>query len=134
MKSSVAFLTSLLLAVSGVEAKPLKVFILAGQSNMEGPANISTFDYIGDDPVTAPLLKMMRGADGKPAEGKGLPEPLGAESFIFLRTPGSSMDPISPVIHLQRLDRLINEDSSPEPNENCTLVAEVICRSQERFP
>ena len=45
---------------------PLKVFILAGQSNMEGPASITTFDYIGDDPATAPLLKMMRGADGKP--------------------------------------------------------------------
>lgn len=47
-------------------AKPLKVFILAGQSNMEGHAKIETFDYIGDDPATAPLLKKMRGADGKP--------------------------------------------------------------------
>lgn len=49
------------------DKKPLKVFILAGQSNMEGHARIETFDYIGDDPVTAPLLKQMRGADGKPA-------------------------------------------------------------------
>ncbi len=47
------------------EAKPIKVFILAGQSNMEGHAKIETFDYIGDDPATAPLLKKMRGADGK---------------------------------------------------------------------
>jgi hypothetical protein len=46
--------------------KPLKVFILAGQSNMEGHARIETFDYIGDDPVTAPLLQQMRGPDGKP--------------------------------------------------------------------
>ncbi len=53
-------------AAASADAKPLKVFILAGQSNMEGPANIATFDYIGDDPVTAPLLKKMRGADGKP--------------------------------------------------------------------
>jgi alpha-galactosidase len=45
--------------------KPVKVFILAGQSNMEGHAKIETFDYIGDDPATAPLLKMMRGVDGK---------------------------------------------------------------------
>jgi alpha-galactosidase len=45
---------------------PLKVFILAGQSNMEGHAKIETFDYIGDDPATAPLLKRMRGADGQP--------------------------------------------------------------------
>jgi Carbohydrate esterase, sialic acid-specific acetylesterase len=49
------------------DRKPLKVFILAGQSNMEGHARVETFDYIGDDSVTAPLLKMMRGADGKPA-------------------------------------------------------------------
>ena len=48
--------------------KPLKVYILAGQSNMEGQARIETFDYIGDDPATAPLLKQMRGADGRPRE------------------------------------------------------------------
>jgi alpha-galactosidase len=51
---------------SAAMAKPLKVFILAGQSNMEGHAKVETFDYIGDDPATAPLLKQMRGADGKP--------------------------------------------------------------------
>ena len=45
---------------------PVKVYILAGQSNMEGQAKIETFDYIGDDPATAPLLKEMRGPDGKP--------------------------------------------------------------------
>ena len=39
------------------EKMPLKVFILAGQSNMEGHARVQTFDYIGDDPATAPLLK-----------------------------------------------------------------------------
>ncbi len=65
-------LTSALLAVAlsasqaSAEPKPLKIFILAGQSNMEGHAKIETFDYIGDDPATAPLLKQMRGADGKP--------------------------------------------------------------------
>lgn len=48
------------------DAKPLKVFVLAGQSNMEGHAKIETFDYIGDDPATAPLLQQMRGADGRP--------------------------------------------------------------------
>lgn len=45
---------------------PLKVFILAGQSNMEGHARIETFDYIGDDPATAPLLSEMRAEDGTP--------------------------------------------------------------------
>lgn len=48
------------------QSKPLRVFILAGQSNMEGHAKIETFDYIGDDPATAPLLKQMRGDDGRP--------------------------------------------------------------------
>ena len=60
-------ITALLLGHSlAAEKKPLKVFILAGQSNMEGHARIETFDYVGDDPATAPLLKMMRDADGKP--------------------------------------------------------------------
>jgi hypothetical protein len=72
MKFITTFLTTMLLALSGAEAKPIKVFILAGQSNMEGPANISTFDYIGDDPATAPLLNMMRGADGKPVTCAGV--------------------------------------------------------------
>jgi alpha-galactosidase len=67
MKPTIAILSSALLAITIAEAKPLKVFILAGQSNMEGHARIETFDYIGDDPATAPLLKMMRGPDGKPA-------------------------------------------------------------------
>ena len=59
-------LISLLALTFSAQAKPLKVFILAGQSNMEGHAKVETFDYIGDDPATAPLLKQMRGADGKP--------------------------------------------------------------------
>jgi alpha-galactosidase len=49
-----------------VEAKPLKIYILAGQSNMEGHAKVETFDYMGDDPATAPLLKEMRDKQGKP--------------------------------------------------------------------
>ncbi len=47
-------------------AQPLKVFVLAGQSNMEGHAEVRTFDYIGKDPATAPLLKEMLNADGTP--------------------------------------------------------------------
>lgn len=48
-----------------VFAKPLKVFILAGQSNMQGHVNVSTFDSLGDDPKTAAILREMRAADGK---------------------------------------------------------------------
>jgi hypothetical protein len=48
------------------EKKPLKVFILAGQSNMQGHAKVSTFEHIGMDPATKPMLAEMLGADGKP--------------------------------------------------------------------
>ena len=48
------------------QTKPVRIFILAGQSNMEGHAKIETFDYIGDDPATVPLLQQMRGEDGQP--------------------------------------------------------------------
>ena len=63
----------LLLATLGLQAAPTKVFILVGQSNMEGHAKVETIDYIGEDPATAPLLKRMKGPDGKaPAEGEGV--------------------------------------------------------------
>ncbi|MFN0125835.1 MAG: sialate O-acetylesterase, partial [Verrucomicrobiales bacterium] len=55
MKITSILFTTILLAVQ-LQAKPLKVFILAGQSNMEGHAAVSTFDYIGKDPLTAPIL------------------------------------------------------------------------------
>ncbi len=64
--STLLITVGLVSSSSAVEKKPLKVFILAGQSNMEGHAKVSTFDYIGDDPKTAPILKMMRDADGNP--------------------------------------------------------------------
>lgn len=59
-------LASFALISSPAHAKPLKVFILAGQSNMEGHARTETIDYIGDDPLTAPILKEMRNPDGTP--------------------------------------------------------------------
>jgi alpha-galactosidase len=49
---------------SQAAARPLKVFILAGQSNMQGHANVSTLDAMADDPKTAPILREMRNADG----------------------------------------------------------------------
>ncbi len=66
MKYIATFLITTLVAATSVEAKPLKVFILAGQSNMEGHAEVRTFDYIGKDPLTAPILKEMRNPDGTP--------------------------------------------------------------------
>ena len=67
MKPTVILTAALLCVLSPIShAKPLKVFILAGQSNMQGHANTSTFDYIGKDPLTAPILTAMRDAEGKP--------------------------------------------------------------------
>lgn len=67
MKRFLLCLAALSLACGHAAAATLKVYILAGQSNMEGHAKIETFDYLGDDPATTPLLKQMRGPDGKPA-------------------------------------------------------------------
>jgi len=65
MKPTLFLTTALLCALSPDSfAKPLKVFILAGQSNMEGNATTNTFDYISKDPLTAPILKEMRNPDG----------------------------------------------------------------------
>lgn len=49
-----------------MHAKPLQVFILAGQSNMQGQAKVSTFEHIGMDPATKPMLDEMMGPDGNP--------------------------------------------------------------------
>lgn len=48
------------------EAGPLKVFVLAGQSNMQGHAEIRTFEHVGMDEKTAPLLAEMTNEDGSP--------------------------------------------------------------------
>ena len=49
-----------------IQAKPLQVYILAGQSNMQGHAKISTIEHIGMDPATKPMFTEMLGSDGKP--------------------------------------------------------------------
>ena len=48
------------------EKKPLQIYILAGQSNMQGHAKISTFEHIGMDPATKPMLAEMLDSNGKP--------------------------------------------------------------------
>jgi alpha-galactosidase len=72
MKKTIQFISLFLAATLAASlsataaAKPLKVFILAGQSNMQGHAKVSTFEHIGMDPTTKPMLAEMLGADGKP--------------------------------------------------------------------
>lgn len=51
---------------AAAKPKPLQVYILAGQSNMQGHARISTFEHIGMDPATKPMLDEMLDKDGKP--------------------------------------------------------------------
>lgn len=48
------------------EKKPLQVYILAGQSNMQGHAHVRTFEHIGMEPATKPMLAKMQNADGTP--------------------------------------------------------------------
>lgn len=68
LRTGIAALLTILALVlaSPAEAKPLKVFILCGQSNMEGHAQTMTFPAIAYDPKTADMHKEMVGADGKP--------------------------------------------------------------------
>lgn len=70
MKHIITFLTLCVLCCApahAAEKKRLKVFVLAGQSNMQGHAKVSTFEHIGMDPATKPMLTDMLGADGKPS-------------------------------------------------------------------
>ena len=53
-------------ALSEDTKKPLQIYILAGQSNMQGHAKISTSEHIGMDAATKPMLDRMIDAKGKP--------------------------------------------------------------------
>ncbi len=67
MRISVVLLCACLLDLtSAIAAEPLRIYILAGQSNMQGHAKVSTFAHLGMDPATIPLLAEMQDADGKP--------------------------------------------------------------------
>ena len=47
-----------------VTASPVKVFILAGQSNMEGHGQIRSLEMLGEDPVHGKLLALLKAKDG----------------------------------------------------------------------
>lgn len=67
MKNYSLFLAALFIPVAALaEADPLRVFILAGQSNMQGHSQVRTFEHIGMDPATKSLLAEMQNADGSP--------------------------------------------------------------------
>lgn len=56
----------LLLLPSAHASEPLHIYILAGQSNMQGHAKVSTFPHLAMDPQTVPLLAEMQDAGGNP--------------------------------------------------------------------
>jgi hypothetical protein len=65
MKVFLSLLATLVsLAVAYSAERPIKVFILAGQSNMEGKAKVSLLDYQAEQPATRELYKSLR-KDGK---------------------------------------------------------------------
>jgi len=65
---SLALIASLPSAIHAADPpKPVKVFVLAGQSNMEGKAKVSLFDNQAGQPATRDLFKHLQ-ADGKWAE------------------------------------------------------------------
>ena len=83
--------------------KPLKVFILAGQSNMQGHAKVSTIDPMRLDPKTAPILKEMRNADGSSRVCEG-----GGESPRVWEGEGRSSARIREVAVAGRSTRLVS--------------------------
>ncbi len=59
-------LITLLALLSPLAAKPLQVYILAGQSNMQGHAQVRTIEHVGMDPATKPMFDEMTNDDGTP--------------------------------------------------------------------
>lgn len=61
-----AFLFGLLVVPFSVRSEPLQVYILCGQSNMQGHARIHTIEHVGMDPATLPLMQAMVDEQGNP--------------------------------------------------------------------
>ncbi len=64
MKVILTILASLLSVSFSLWAKPLKVYLLVGQSNMQGHAAERTLGHLAMDAKTVPLLKAIQNADG----------------------------------------------------------------------
>ena len=62
--SAIMISTLLVTASFADDTKPVKVFVLAGQSNMEGKARNTLLDFQGEDAKTKDLFKHLR-KDGK---------------------------------------------------------------------
>ena len=54
----------LLFAAPAMAKGKIKVFILAGQSNMEGHGQVSSLEHLGNHPKYGGLLKKLKSSDG----------------------------------------------------------------------
>jgi len=63
---AVGLVVALVFAGAQATAKPLKVYILAGQSNMQGQARTTTLPGMASDPVSKPLYDKIADENGKP--------------------------------------------------------------------
>ena len=61
---SLIFLAALTPLLAQAADKPLRVYILVGQSNMVGQGALSNMDYIGEDPATKELHQSMLNEQG----------------------------------------------------------------------
>ena len=68
-------------------AGPLKIYLLVGQSNMQGHAAERTLEHLGMDLKTAPLLKAIRNADGTAKAQKNVWIVLQANTNLPLAKP-----------------------------------------------
>ncbi len=61
-------LTAILVLLTNhtMAGEPLKVFLLVGQSNMQGHAKVSTLEHVGMDVETAPILAKIQDESGQP--------------------------------------------------------------------
>ncbi|RMG04885.1 MAG: sialate O-acetylesterase [Planctomycetota bacterium] len=63
-----AFVSACLFLFSGfaqaADKLPVKVFVLIGQSNMQGQGAVSTLDWLGEDPTYGHLLSKVKKPDG----------------------------------------------------------------------
>jgi alpha-galactosidase len=69
MKIRLPIILVALLAALGTRSlvgAPLKVYLMAGQSNMQGYCSTATFPQIAADPATEPIHRKMVGPDGTP--------------------------------------------------------------------
>lgn len=63
---------------------------------------------------------------------EGLPDSLGPDTLMFPHTPGAPPDPLAPVVHLQRTDKVtLGDDAS---DDKVLLVAEVLLPTPGSLP